>query len=221
VTALQSLSSVATFLSVHSRFRWSSAELDLAPSIDSDGVTTGRAIDKPGFPSYYVVRYNIVSHNIKVIHFDNIAKVTLHSVPDEPGVAAQVFSQLGNHGITAELISQSSRGSDRADISLAVVELDLGQTVNLFQRIKDTIGATKVSFTRDVAMISIYGSDLGARSGVAGQIFSALASKGANIEMISTSLSSISCVVHKKKLNTALSALNTLLTRGKTPSKDD
>ncbi len=162
-----------------------------------------------------------MSQNIKVIHFDNIAKVTLHSVPDEPGIAAQIFSQLGNHGITAELISQTSRGSDCADISLAVVELDLGQTVSLLQRIRDTIGAKRVSFTRDVAMVSIYGSDLGARPGVAGQIFSALASKGVNIEMISTSLSSISCVIHKKKLHTTLTALNDLLTGDRTPPEPE
>ncbi len=149
--------------------------------------------------------------NIKVIHSENIAKVTLHSVPDEPGVAAQIFSQLGNHGISVELISQTSTEIRRTDISFAVVKLDLGQVVNLFQRIKESIGAKRISFDRDVAMISIYGSDIGAQHGIAGKVFSVLGANRVNIEMISTSFSSITCIVAQKKLKAALEAISTLL----------
>jgi len=151
-----------------------------------------------------------MASGIRIIHSGNIAKVTLHSVPDEPGIAAGIFSQLGNYGISVELISQTSAKTRETDISFAVVKIDLGQVVSLFQRIKDTVGAKRISFDRDMAMISIYGSDLGTQSGVAGKIFSALAAKGVNIEMISTSLSSITCVVANMKSKAALEALNAL-----------
>jgi aspartate kinase len=147
---------------------------------------------------------------IRIIHSGNVARVTLHSVPDEPGIAARIFSLLGNHGISVELISQTSAKTKHTDISFAVVKIDLGQVVSLFQRIKDSIGAKNISFDRHMAMISVYGSDLGTQSGIAGQIFSALAAKGVNIEMISTSLSSITCVVAEKNSNAALEALNSL-----------
>lgn len=147
---------------------------------------------------------------IRIIHSGNIARVTLHSVPDEPGIAARIFNLLGNHGISVELISQTSAKTKYTDISFAVVKIDLGQVVNLFQRIQDSIGAKKVSFDRHMAMISVFGSDLGTQSGIAGQIFSALAAKSVNIEMISTSLSSITCVVAEKNSKAALEALNSL-----------
>ncbi len=144
----------------------------------------------------------------------NIAKVSLHSVPDEPGVAARIFNQLGNHGISVELISQTSVKAKCTDISFAVVKVDLGQVVTLFHRIKDSIGAKRISFDRNVAMISLYGPNLGTQPGIAGKVFSALAEKGVNIEMISTSLSSITCVVAKKKLKVALEALDSIFQNG-------
>jgi aspartate kinase len=147
---------------------------------------------------------------IRVAHSGNIAKVTLHSVPDEPGIAARIFNQLGNHGISVELISQSSVKAKLTDISFAVVKLDLGQVVNLFHRIKDSIGAKRISFDKDMAMISIYGPDLGTQPGIAGKIFSALAARRVNIDMISASLSSITCVVSERNLNTALESLHSL-----------
>ena len=156
-----------------------------------------------------------MGRSIEVIHSGNIAKVTLHSVPDEPGIAARIFNQLGNHGISVELISQTSTKTKFTDISFAVVKLDLGHVVNLLQRIKDSIGAKRISFDRDVAMISIFGSELETKPGIAGKIFSVLAAKGVNIEMISTSLSCITCVVGQKKLKAALEAINSLF--GNTP----
>lgn len=151
-----------------------------------------------------------MGRNIEVIHSVNIAKVTLHSVPDEPGIAARIFNQLGNHGISIELISQTSTKSKFTDISFAVIKLDLGHVVNLLERIKDSIGAKRISFDRDVAMISIYGSDLEAKPGIAGKVFSSLAARGVNIEMISTSLSCITCMVAQKKMKIALEAINSL-----------
>lgn len=151
-----------------------------------------------------------MGEKIKVIHSGNIAKVTLHSVPDEPGIAAQIFNQLGNHGISVELISQSSAEAKYTNISFAVVKLDLGHIVTLFHRIKDSIGAEKISFDRDMAMISIYGPDLGTQPGIAGKVFSALAGSGVNIEMISASFSSIACVVAQKSLKKALDSLHSL-----------
>ncbi|KPJ60426.1 MAG: hypothetical protein AMJ46_06650 [Latescibacteria bacterium DG_63] len=151
-----------------------------------------------------------MGRNLDIIHSGKIAKVTLHSIPNEPGIAAHIFNQLGNHGISVELISQTSTTAKSTDISFAVVEIDLGQVVSLLQRIRDSIGAKRISFNRDVAMISIHGSDLEAKPGIAGKIFSALAAKGINIEMISTSVSSITCVVAQQKLELALEAIDAL-----------
>lgn len=137
----------------------------------------------------------------------NIARVTVHKVLDRYGVAAELFGALGEHGLNIELISTSSTGRGRADISFAVLRTDLEQVVKLLDKIKGKFGAQQVVADENCAMISIYGAKLATTPGVAGRIFKALSENGINIEMISASLSVISIVVAKDRVATAIAAI--------------
>jgi len=135
----------------------------------------------------------------RIEYNSGIAKVTLHGVSDRYGVAAEVFSALGEHGLNVELISTSSIGRKRADISFAVVEVDLDDVVNILENIKSSFGAQDILVDRDCALISMYGAKLATTPGVAGKIFKILSENGINIEMISASLSALSIVVREDK----------------------
>lgn len=137
----------------------------------------------------------------------NIARVTVHKVLDRYGVAAELFGALGEHGLNIELISTSSTGRGRADISFAVLRTDLEQVVKLLDKIKGKFGAQQVVADENCAMISIYGAKLATTPGVAGRIFKALSENGINIEMISASLAVISIVVAKDRVATAIAAI--------------
>lgn len=142
------------------------------------------------------------------IEYNNgIAKVTLHGVSDRYGVAADVFSALGEHGLNVELISTSSIGHKRADISFAVLEADLDEVVNILEKIKSNFGAQDILVDRDCALISIYGTKLATTPGIAGKIFKILSENGINIEMISASLSALSIVVREDRGVSAVESL--------------
>jgi aspartate kinase len=136
-----------------------------------------------------------------------IAKVTLRSVIDRQGVAAEIFGALGEHGLNVELISTSSAGRGRADISFAVLEGDLSDVVKLLDTIKGNFGAQDVTVNKDLALITIYGSKLATTPGVAGKIFKVLSENGINIDMISASLTVLSLVVDKTKIAGAVDAI--------------
>ena len=136
-----------------------------------------------------------------------IAKVTLRNVIDRQGVAAEIFSALGEHGLNVELISTSSAGRGRADISFAVLEGDLSDVVKLLDTIKGNFGAQDVAVNKDLALITIYGSKLATTPGVAGKIFKVLSENGINIDMISASLTVLSLVVDKSKIAGAVDAI--------------
>jgi aspartate kinase len=137
----------------------------------------------------------------------NISKVTLHNVIDRQGIAAELFSALGEHGLNVELISTSSTGRGRADISFAVLEMDLSDVVKLLESIRSNFGAQSVSVEKERALITIYGSKLATTPGVAGKIFKALSENAVNIDMISASLTMLSLVVDRDKINTAVEAI--------------
>ncbi len=136
-----------------------------------------------------------------------IAKVTLQNVNDRQGVAAEIFSALGDHGLNVELISTSSAGRGRADISFAVLEADLKDVVKLLDRIKGNFGAQGVAVDKDRALITIYGSRLATTPGAAGKIFKVLSESGINIDMISASLTVLSLVVEENKIKSAVEAI--------------
>jgi aspartate kinase len=140
-------------------------------------------------------------------HNKNIAKVTLQGVADRYGVAAEIFSALGEHGLNVELISTSSMGRGRADISFAVLESDLDEVVKLLETIKSNFGARTIAVDKDRALITIYGTRLATTPGIAGRVFKILSENGINIDMISASLSVLSIVVGEDRVTNAVEAL--------------
>ncbi|MFQ6003384.1 MAG: ACT domain-containing protein [Candidatus Zixiibacteriota bacterium] len=137
----------------------------------------------------------------------NIAKVTLHSVPDKPGIAAEIFGKLGSQGFNVELVVTGISYKGRTDISFAVAENELDAIDALLEKMKSEIGAEKISCSSSVALVSIAGHQLAQTAGIAGRMFNALSKAGINIDTISTSMSSVTCMVAQDKAKEAVEAL--------------
>jgi aspartate kinase len=137
----------------------------------------------------------------------NIAKVTLHSVPDRPGIAAEVFGKLGAQGFNIELVVTGISFKGRTDVSFAVAESELDAIEKLLEEMKNEIGAERISHTSSVALVSIAGHQLAQTPGIAGRMFNALSKAGINIDTISTSMSSVTCLIAKDKAKEAVEAL--------------
>jgi aspartate kinase len=137
----------------------------------------------------------------------NIAKVTLHSVPDKPGIAAEIFGKLGAQGFNVELVVTGISYKGRTDLSFAVAENELDAIDTLLQKMKSEIGAEKISHSSSVALVSIAGHQLAQTAGMAGRMFNALSKAGINIDTISTSMSSVTCMVAQAKVKEAVEAL--------------
>ncbi len=137
----------------------------------------------------------------------NVAKVTLHSVPDKPGIAADVFGKLGNEGFNIELVVSGISYKGKVDISFAVAENELDAIQTLLEKVKDEVGADRVSHTTSVALVSIAGHQLVQTPGIAGKMFNALSKAGVNIDTISTSMSSVTCMIPMDKAKEAVEAL--------------
>jgi len=137
----------------------------------------------------------------------------MYRVPDRTGLAADIFMSLGQHGINVELISTSSAGHKHNNISFAIIESDVDEVLKLLETIKDKFGAEKVGVDRNCALITMYGANLSTTPGIAGKIFAKLAEQGINIEMISASLSVLSIVVNKEKMEKAVKIIRTHFTQ--------
>lgn len=138
----------------------------------------------------------------------NEAKITVCNVPDRPGVAARLFKELAGKGISVDMIVQNVSHLRSTDISFTVNKADVSRAMRLTRKLAREIKAGEVLRDEDIARIAIVGVGMKSHPGVAAQMFAAMAQNNANIEMISTSDISISCIIKKKFAEVAVRALH-------------
>lgn len=148
-------------------------------------------------------------------HVDE-AKITILDVPDKPGMAAKIFTALSEKNINVDMIVQSASTKDTNDISFTIPKTELLKAVKVGEEVAKEIGAKGVISDDNVAKISIVGVGMRSHSGVAAKMFSALASKDINIDMISTSEIKISCIIRKDQAEEAVKVLHEVFELGKT-----
>ncbi len=136
------------------------------------------------------------------------AKVTVCEVPDRPGVAARLFMELAAGGVSVDMIVQNVSHTRKTDISFTVPKVELVKAVRLVTKVCEEVGAGAVLQDDDIARVAIVGVGMKTHSGVAGKMFETLAQNKINIEMISTSDISISCIIKKRQAETAVRALH-------------
>jgi aspartate kinase len=144
---------------------------------------------------------------IEVLSNTKVARVTLHSVDDRPGISAEMFGELGAQGFNVELVSSSIVSKGKADISFVVAEEELPAVLVLMDSLKKSTNAQDVSHDSKVALVSVTGHGLVQQPGIAGKMFKALSDMGINIQMISTSLSSITCMISDQLVQNAIRVL--------------
>ncbi len=138
----------------------------------------------------------------------NQARITLKKVPDQPGVAAKIFSPITEAGIVVDMIIQNTRSGGQTDLTFTVPMGDYAKALEIGKRIAEEIGAGDVFGDENIAKVSVIGVGMKNHSGVASIMFTALARENINISMISTSEIRISCVVEEKYAELAVRVLH-------------
>lgn len=136
------------------------------------------------------------------------AKVTICDVPDKPGIAAKIFKDIAKENINVDMIIQNVSRTGATDVSFTVMGSELNKAIKASKDVAEAIGAGDVTVDKDIAKVSIVGIGMKSHSGVAANMFEALAEKSINIEMISTSEIKISCIVKKSLGEAAVRAIH-------------
>lgn len=136
------------------------------------------------------------------------AKITLLGIPDVPGVAAKVFGPLADAAINVDMIVQNvSPDGTKTDMTFTVPEVDLAAAEKVL-RAQSVFKDAEIRTDTDVVKVSVVGIGMRSHAGVAQTMFNALAEKGINIQVISTSEIKISVLIAKEYLELAVRALH-------------
>ena len=165
--------------------------------------------DKPG--SLVVDEEEIVEQPIVtgIAYSRDDAKLTLRRVPDRPGIAAGVFGAMAAANVNVDMIVQNLGADGTTDMTFTVGKADLARAQDALEKARGELGFESVLADPEVAKISVVGVGMRSHAGVANTMFSALAEKGINIQVISTSEIKVSVLVGADYTELAVRALHT------------
>lgn len=145
-----------------------------------------------------------------VAHDDKVAKIAVLGVPNNPGIAHAIFSALAEANIDVDMIVQSIRNIEKnvTDMVFTVAASDLSQAKKIVDGVADKLNAIAVLIEEDVSKVSIVGAGMLGNPGIASRMFGALSEAGVNIDVISTSEISISCLIKASQLKEAVNAIH-------------
>ena len=146
-----------------------------------------------------------------IAHDADVAKIALVGVPDRPGIASEIFQAVGGQGVNVRMIVQASGSDGRNDVTFTVGSNDVNAVLPVLEEVRKKIGARAFLYDPDVAMLSVVGEGLATSPGTAGLVFAALAAAGVNIDLISTSSITITCVVREADAARAVRSLHEAL----------
>jgi aspartate kinase len=138
----------------------------------------------------------------------SVAKITVRSVPDRPGIAATLFEPLAQAGISVDTIVQNTSVERITDISFTVSRADLPQAVREVKAVAESMGASGVVTDSTLASVSVVGSGMQHSPGYASRMFRILADGNINIDMITTSEIRISCIIKEDQVREAVRLLH-------------
>ncbi len=138
----------------------------------------------------------------------DVAKITVFSVVDRPGIAAALFDPLAESDISVDIIVQNASVSGTTDLTFTIKQSDLDRAMKVVEEVARDLGTTNVGKAENLAKISIVGTGMQGSPGYASTMFRSLAEAKINIEMITTSEIRITCIIGSDQVAKAAEVLH-------------
>ena len=136
------------------------------------------------------------------------AKIGFIGVPDEPGIASNIFSTLAANNVSVDVILQSVPREGVIDVAFTVNQDYLNKAIQISNEIAQEVKAESVIHEDSIAKISIVGAGMLNKPGIASEMFTALFEAGINIQMITTSEIKISCIIELEHAEDAVKVIH-------------
>lgn len=140
---------------------------------------------------------------------ENVARIAVIGLEDQPGVAFKLFRHLANHNVNVDMILQSIGRGNTKDISFTVTEDMADVAVETVERHRSgSLKCQDVKVNKNVSKVSIVGAGMQTNAGVAAQMFEALYDANVNIQQISTSEIRVTVLIDREDTDKAMKAVH-------------
>ena len=139
---------------------------------------------------------------------NNICRITVTKVPDEPGIAFKLFSLLAKSNISVDTIIQNLNHDNKNDISFTISEENFEKANEICNTFSSQYEFTDILYKKNVSKLSVIGTGITSNAEIASDFFLTLYELGINIEMISTSEIKISCIIQSSDAEKAVNQIH-------------
>ena len=143
----------------------------------------------------------------RIIFNDNCVHVVFLGLPNVPGIAAEIFSELSKRSVEIGMVTQNTMRGGRSDLSFLIRKDKLDEIIPLCRELSERVGGQGVSFATEIAAITVSLDSPDNAAQTLAKIFAALASVKVNIEIINSTQESAICIVSKTRAKEGLDAL--------------
>ena len=146
-----------------------------------------------------------------IIFNDKCVHVVFLGVPNVPGIAAEIFNMLSEHSVEVGMVTQNTMRGGRSDLSFLINKDILDEIIPVCREAAEKVGGQGVSFTTEVAAITVKLNSPSDAAKTLTKIFTALASAKVNIEIINSTSESAICIISLTRAREGLEALEKVL----------
>lgn len=165
----------------------------------------------PGTLITYQQKNSMEAPQVTGIAFSrNEAKITLAGVPDGPGLASGILSEISAIGVNVDMIVQHLSAQNKTDFTFTVHRDEYQATLKQLNKVKDDLGAAAVVGVNNLAKLSLVGAGLKSHPEITSIMFKTLATKGINIQLIATSEMKISVLIDALMLDEGVRDLHSV-----------
>ena len=138
----------------------------------------------------------------------NVAKIRVAGLGNEPSSTFRLLNLLDKNKLNIDVMIQSLGKDGTKSVSFTVAKSDMLRALDLLNENKDYLGIKKLDSDENVAKVSVIGAGIRSHSGVAAQMFVALASIDVNTEMVTTSEIRITALIDEAYADLAVRKLH-------------
>ena len=142
-----------------------------------------------------------------IIRNEHLAKIGIMSAPDRPGLASEILRVLAAVSVNTQFIVQCADLQNNSHIVLCVGDEDSDAALAALEPIRGSVKPQDIVHQHNVAVVSVFGPDFREKPSVAASVFSAMAAAHINIMAISTSISTVSCLIDGERVDDAVVGL--------------
>jgi aspartate kinase len=142
-----------------------------------------------------------------ILQNHNLAQIGILDFPDELGTLSRLMEFFGKSRINLQFLVHSMDGRGKQSVSFCIERGDLENALGILQHIQSYFNPRRIIHQVPVAILSIFGPHFREKPSIAATMFRALEDAQVPILSVSTSISSLSCVVEEALLSRAVQAL--------------